>query len=78
MIKVGDKVRTHEIWNSHREPIEGTVVARVIEKSIKTEDVPHPNGFISHRFIIGEYDYTEHLVLDNGIKIHESNLEKVE
>lgn len=78
MIEVGDKVRTHERWNDHRAPIEGIVIASVTEKYTKTKAVQLPNGLTFQRFVPGQYEYTDLIVLDNGIKIHESNLEKVE
>lgn len=78
MIEVGDKVRTHKSWNSRREPIEGIVMGRVTEKSHKWISHACQNGFIGFGFLNGQCESLELILLDNGTKIHESNLEKVE
>jgi hypothetical protein len=82
-MKIGDNVRTKPEWNDHREPIAGTIVGFETLKysKIEYEPVQDPRtGFILYRerTISNQYEYTEVVVLDNGEKIHESNLEKEE
>jgi len=77
MISIGDKVRTHDGWNDHRDPIEGTVTG--------FEDIEYHDPIPAYNFegkLIGFRDgkllTTTVVVLDNGERIHGSNLEKVE
>lgn len=76
MISIGDKVRTHDGWNNHREPIDGTVTGF---EDIKYHDqipVYNPDGRLIG-FRDGKLLTTTVVVLDNGERIHESNLENV-
>lgn len=76
MITIGDKVRTHKDWNDHRNPIEGIVTGF---EDIKYHE-PVPVYDLSGKLIYyrdGKLLTTTVVVLDNGEKIHEGNLEKV-
>jgi len=81
-MQVGDKVRTKPEWNDHREPIEGIIKGFETLKYHKIEYIPITDPHTGLTSYLGRskssvYEYTEVVVLDNGEKIHESNLEKV-
>lgn len=78
-MKITDKVRTTEARNNHREPIQGTIAGFETLKYSKTKPIiDRKSGMVYDLVIPGQYEYTEVVVLDNGVKIHASNLEVVE